>query len=42
VRDLAAMQLSNLLRYDDRPKPQWSDEQWTVLRAKVRAALAHK
>jgi hypothetical protein len=39
VRDFAAMQLASLLEFAKDPESDWTQQDWTDLRAKVKAAL---
>jgi len=38
VRDFAALQMASILGFEDRPTPNWTEPQWSQLRARVRAA----
>lgn len=42
VCDFAAQKLASLLDFEDRPTEFWTDEQWSVLREKVRTELERR
>jgi hypothetical protein len=39
VRNMAAKQIAWILKMDIEPRPDWSKDQWTKLRARVQDAL---